>query len=315
MALSRKVSCGLINIQSVGNKTIKINSLINELDLDILMLTETWLCNNISDSSKIKEMTPKLHNFYHKPRENKLGGGVGIFIKKSFTKVQLMNTINFSSFEHLDVKITSVNKNIRIILIYRPPNKSKNEFIEELSDLIETFEDTRNLVLCGDFNLHIDNQNDTYVKRFTDILENNDLINKVNSPTSIGNHIIDLVIQNERGGIASNIEIEPECLISPTHKLITFEIDTKKTENIKKKIIYRNKDNFDAKNFIDECTNEISRMNMNCECEERSHQREQICVSCHTEKSKKIMLTKYNERCPENEKNYNRTGKSEMVQQ
>ena len=302
MALSRKVSCGLINIQSVGNKTIKINSLINELDLDILMLTETWLCNNISDSSKIKEMTPKLHNFYHKPRENKLGGGVGIFIKKSFTKVQLMNTVNFSSFEHLDVKITSVNKNIRIILIYRPPNKSKNEFIEELSDLIETFEDTRNIVLCGDFNLHIDNQNDTYVKRFTDILENNDLINKVNSPTSIGNHIIDLVIQNERGGIASNIEIEPECLISPTHKLITFEIDTKKTENIKKKIIYRNKDNFDAKNFIDECTNEISRMNMNCECEERSHQREQICVTCHTEKSKKIMLTKYNERCPENEK-------------
>ena len=302
MALSRKVSCGLINIQSVGNKTIKINSLINELDLDILMLTETWLCNNISDSSKIKEMTPKLHNFYHKPRENKLGGGVGIFIKKSFTKVQLMNTINFSSFEYLDVKITSVNKNIRIILIYRPPNKSKNEFIEELSDLIETFEDTRNIVLCGDFNLHIDNQNDTYVKRFTDILENNDLINKVNSPTSIGNHIIDLVIQNERGGIASNIEIEPECLISPTHKLITFEIDTKKTENIKKKIIYRNKDNFDAKNFIDECTNEISRMNMNCECEERSHQREQICVTCHTEKSKKIMLTKYNERCPENEK-------------
>ena len=302
MALSRKVSCGLINIQSVGNKTIKINSLINELDLDILMLTETWLCNNISDSSKIKEMTPKLHNFYHKPRENKLGGGVGIFIKKSFTKVQLMNTINFSSFEHLDVKITSVNKNIRIILIYRPPNKSKNEFIEELSDLIETFEDTRNIVLCGDFNLHIDNQNDTYVKRFTDILENNDLINKVNSPTSIGNHIIDLVIHNKRGGIASNIEIEPECLISPTHKLITFEIDTKKTENIKKKIIYRNKDNFDAKNFIDECTNEISRMNMNCECEERSHQREQICVTCHTEKSKKIMLTKYNERCPENEK-------------
>ena len=302
MALSRKVSCGLINIQSVGNKTIKINSLINELDLDILMLTETWLCNNISDSSKIKEMTPKLHNFYHKPRENKLGGGVGIFIKKSFTKVQLMNTVNFSSFEHLDVKITSVNKNIRIILIYRPPNKSKNEFIEELSDLIETFEDTRNIVLCGDFNLHIDNQNDTYVKRFTDILENNDLINKVNSPTSIGNHIIDLVIHNKRGGIASNIEIEPECLISPTHKLITFEIDTKKTENIKKKIIYRNKDNFDAKNFIDECTNEISRMNMNCECEERSHQREQICVTCHTEKSKKIMLTKYNERCPENEK-------------
>ena len=303
MALSRKVSCGLINIQSVGNKTIKINSLLNELDLDILMLTETWLCNNISDSSKIKEMTPKLHNFYHKPRENKWGGGVGMFIKKSFTKVQLMKTINFNSFEYMDVKITSFSKNFRIITIYRPPNKSKNEFIEELSDLVESVEDIRNIVLCGDFNLHIDNQNDTYVKRFIDILENNDLINKVNSPTSIGGHIIDLVIHNKRGGITSNIEIEPECLISPSHKLITFEIDTKKTENMKKKITLRNKNNFDAKNFIDECTNEISKMNTNCECEKRrNHQGEQTCVSCHTVNSKKIMLTKYNEKCPEIEK-------------
>ena len=43
--------------------------------------------------------------------------------------------------------------------------------------------------LCGNFNLHIDNQNDTYI----DILENSYLINKVNSPTSIGGHIMNLL--------------------------------------------------------------------------------------------------------------------------
>ena len=72
---------------------------------------------------------------------------------------------------------------------------------------------------------------------------------------------------------------------------------------MKKKITLRNKNNFDAKNFIDECTNEISKMNTNCECEKRrNHQGEQTCVSCHTVNSKKIMLTKYNEKCPEIEK-------------
>ena len=302
MALNRKVLCGLINIQSVGNKTIKINNLISELNLDILIITETWLCNNISDSSKIKEMTPKLHNFYHIPRENKWGGGVGIFIKKSFTNVQKMNNINFNSFEYIDTKITSFNKNIRIITIYRPPNKSKSEFIEELSDLFESLEDTRNLIICGDFNLHMDNQNDRYVKKFIDILENHDLVNNVKSSTSIGNHIIDLIIHNKRSEITSNIEIEPECTISLTHKLITFQIDTKKTEIVKKRIIYRNKNNFDAKNFIDECTNEISSINMNCECEKRRNYQEQICVSCYTENSKDIMSSKYNEKCPEIEK-------------
>ena len=53
MALTKKISCCLINIQSVGNKTNKIKCLIDELRLDICILTETWLNNNISDSSKI----------------------------------------------------------------------------------------------------------------------------------------------------------------------------------------------------------------------------------------------------------------------
>ena len=78
MASINKFNCSLINIQSVGNKTNKIRNLINDQDLDICMLTETWLKKDLGDSSKINEMTPKLFNFYHVPRENKNGGGVGI---------------------------------------------------------------------------------------------------------------------------------------------------------------------------------------------------------------------------------------------
>ena len=83
MASTKKMNCSLINIQSVGNKTNIIHSLITDQDLDICMLTETWLRNNISDNSKINEMTPITHNFYHVPRINKSGGGVGLLIKKT----------------------------------------------------------------------------------------------------------------------------------------------------------------------------------------------------------------------------------------
>ena len=34
---------GLVNIQSVGNKTINIRNLINEAKFDIFISTETWL--------------------------------------------------------------------------------------------------------------------------------------------------------------------------------------------------------------------------------------------------------------------------------
>ena len=63
MAVDEVLHCGLVNIQFVGNKTINIRNLINEAKFDIFMLTETWLWGDVSDSSKIKEMTPKTHTF------------------------------------------------------------------------------------------------------------------------------------------------------------------------------------------------------------------------------------------------------------
>ena len=113
------------------------------------------------------------------------------------------------------------------------------------------------------------------------------------------NHIIDLVIQNKDNNITSNIEVEPECTISLTHKLITFEINIKKPEIIRKNITFRNKTNFDAKSFIDTCLNEIARLNVNCECERGNNQpEEQYCVSCFTAQSENILSTRYNEKCP-----------------
>ena len=297
MALTKKALCRLINIQSVGNKTNKIKCLIDELSLDIFILTETWLSNNLSDSSKIKEMTPVTHNFHHIPRVDKWGGGVGIFIKKSFTKLQTINIENYSSFEYMDTKIISGNKNVRLIVVYRPPNKSKRIFLEEINDLLESLENKTNLLICGDFNVHWDNPDDNFVKEFIDILELHNLVNQVNIPTSKMNHIIDLVIHSKNKKITSNIEVEPECTISLTHKLITFEIEFNKLENKRKKIIFRNKKNFDPKQFIETCTEEITRIEKTCECS-RSQQEEQACVSCFTAQSKKILLTRYNEKCP-----------------
>ena len=83
MELNNGLRCNLINIQSVGNKTNKIKSLIIDNKLDICMLTETWLSNNVSDNSKIGELTPNSFDFYHIPREERCGGGVGVLIKKS----------------------------------------------------------------------------------------------------------------------------------------------------------------------------------------------------------------------------------------
>ena len=76
-----------------------------------------------------------------------MGVGFGMmFIKNSLTKVQIMNTDNLNPFEYIDTKVTSFNKNIRIITINRPLNVSKSKFIEELRFNWSSWnlEDTRN---------------------------------------------------------------------------------------------------------------------------------------------------------------------------
>ena len=248
--------CNLINIQSVGNKTNKIKSLIVDNKLDICMLTETWLSNNISDNSKISEMTPKSFDLYHIPRDDRNGGGVGVLIKKAYI-TSVINQRKFNSFENINIKINHVNRNFQIILIYKPPNTRKREFIDEFSSLLDTVTDNRNLLICGNFNLHFENEVDNYVNEFRELLESHDLENCVNDPTTKSNHLIDLVIQNKDRNIVSELEVEPDCTISPVHKLISFNVKVWRSTVAKKLITYRNKTNFNAEKFIDGSITEI----------------------------------------------------------
>lgn len=71
MALTNNLLCNLINKKSTRNKTNTIRNLINDHNLVTCMLTEICLSNNVSDYSKINEMTPGSHNFYHVMRKKR----------------------------------------------------------------------------------------------------------------------------------------------------------------------------------------------------------------------------------------------------
>ena len=85
MDTRNKVYCGFVNIQSVGDKTVELRELINESELDVLAIAETWL--DKYDCAKIKEMTPLTHTFMHLPRGHKRSRGVGLFISNRFTHI------------------------------------------------------------------------------------------------------------------------------------------------------------------------------------------------------------------------------------
>ena len=159
------------------NKTLEICDLISNERFDFLALTETWLID--FDNAAIQEMAPISHTFLHQSRKDKCGGGgVGLFLSNSFEKIKMYPNERMNSFESLKVGCELKGKKCTFIVIYRPPNLSVTEFIEDFGSYLELLDMvTANTFICGDFNLWIDDHR----TRGVDMMDSFNLVNMVKS--------------------------------------------------------------------------------------------------------------------------------------
>ena len=127
-AESLYLKCGLLNVQSTGNKTFEIRDLINDSNMDVLVITETWM--TVMDNAKIREMTPVTHKFLHNPRKTGRGGGVGIFLNESFKKINCDVSFIGNNFEHLKVTCELQGRKFIFVVVYRPPSGSATYSIQ-----------------------------------------------------------------------------------------------------------------------------------------------------------------------------------------
>ena len=164
-----KIKGGLLNTQSVGNKTLEIRDLIKDEKFDLLAVTETWLKEY--ENAKIKEMTPLTHTFLHVPRTDRRGGGVGIFLSNTFKKLRVYNTERLNSFEHIQVGCEIGGRKCIFIVVYRSPKPNIASFIEDFRLYLENIDMVSvNIFVCGDFNLWIDNPSDRSVNDFIEMM-------------------------------------------------------------------------------------------------------------------------------------------------
>jgi len=74
------------------------------------------------------------------------------------------------------------------------------------------------VIICGDFNVHVDQCNDTHAMRLVQLLKSFGYVQHVNEPTHVAGHTLDLVITNRDTGITDQKISDP---ISD-HSLIYF---------------------------------------------------------------------------------------------
>ena len=114
----------------------------------------------------------------------------------------------------MDLTISSkMQKPFRLLTVYRPPPSKENKltstiFFREFTTLLETMSTIQCKVLfAGDFNFHMDDENDREARHMFDILQSAGLCQHVKESTHKKGHTLDLIITWDIESFASKISI------------------------------------------------------------------------------------------------------------
>ena len=157
-----------LNACSVRNRIDQIKHTVNEENIDILALTETSF--NSNSSYKVSDLLPVGYSILCEDRIDERGGGVVVLCSSSLnpktSKYHIILHLNAALFQLL-----SAPSSLRVVVIYRPPQTSVAEFIEQFNSLLdETCLGGSLFILAGDINIHMDNKDQTLTLKYNELL-------------------------------------------------------------------------------------------------------------------------------------------------
>ncbi|XP_061766120.1 uncharacterized protein LOC133558938 [Nerophis ophidion] len=192
-----------LNIRSLSPKTLLVNDIIRDNNLNVIGLSETWLKPN--DFFALNEACPPNFTHAHIARPLKRGGGVALIYNENFNLSPNINN-KYKSFEVLTMKSVTPLP-LHLAVIYRPPGPYSdfiNEFSEFVADLV-THAD--NIIIMGDFNVHMNTPSDPPCIALQTVIDSCGLTQIINEPTHRNGNTIDLVLV--RGITVSKVTIVP----------------------------------------------------------------------------------------------------------
>jgi len=226
------LKCVCLNARSIINKLDELTRMVDEIQPDIIGITESWANKNINDA----ELGLEGYAMYRKDRNERIGGGVLLYIKDT---IQVIAEEKDSGVEAVWCKLIIGKSKVTIGVIYRSPNTTKEDD-EKLHTNIRVVSG-ENCIIMGDFNHgHIDWQNGMSVgdrdREFHNVVQDCFLTQHVVEPTR-GDNILDLILSTQKE-IVDNVVIE-EPLGNSDHNQITFQLNVFVSKK-KQKQMHRN---------------------------------------------------------------------------
>lgn len=223
----RTVTVGVLNARSVNNKSATINSCILQNHLDIFAVVESW--HDAHDSPCLIACTPPNYNYLEcaRPRTDTAStnmlsnhGGICVFFNTKF-HIKKITLPQYKSMEVLALNVCSSVLSTAMLTVYRPSSAPITSlFFEEFADVLECCASYANCVIVGDINIHIDVTNSAPTKRLQTLLDSFGLADRVQQPTHLLHHQLDVFITRSDKPLPV-IRVDPP-LVSD-HSLIAAE--------------------------------------------------------------------------------------------
>jgi hypothetical protein len=183
----------------VVSKLGELTAISQDLQPDLILLTETWCNSSISDATLAIE-NYRLETDLRKDRadtSNGIGGGLLVYARNEL-KTLPCDSYSTNMFNQFCVfTIATKSEKLNIILAYRPPSSGLTN-TTELCDILRRMKD--NTILIGDINMPgidwLEERADTRGRELLDTIITEGLQQLVSFVTHTKGNILDLVIIN-----------------------------------------------------------------------------------------------------------------------
>ena len=195
-----------LNVCSVGNKSVTLSRLIVDEQLDLLAITETW--HERSESTELRRLTPPGYRCIDAARPLPPGANVDTlgfrnygslaFICRQSVRLQKKHLdASPTTFEFLCGSASTASCHFILLCLYRTDSQALSVIVGELSEVFDELAIYQGPVLiCCNFNVHVDVQDDTYAVQLAHPIQCVALFNTslVAQATHKDGHTLDLVL-------------------------------------------------------------------------------------------------------------------------
>jgi len=214
---------GLLNPRSVGNEYVNIASLITDQLYDVFLVTETW--HTSMDDVALRRCVPDGFTCVEQSRPTTDTtsvnyGGVTAIVSDRLRCKRLTTVTTVTSFEYVCFTVTGRAATVVTLLVYRT-GPVTDTFYKELSSLLEVLAVYKcQIIIAGDFNIHVEKRDDIEALRLQELLTSFDCVQNVPAvPTDRAGGTLDLVI-TKSDQLINNLTVQSPDILSD-HSLLT----------------------------------------------------------------------------------------------